>query len=137
MNEFAETAEIHRIVGVRVTAVAPTDKTVGMAWLDTASSAAGGTRIVNRIITSTTIDNTFDVVLVDASSGAVTVTLPAITRDGKVFDIKKVDSSANAVTVDGDGTEPIDDALTVTLSSQYDDVSIMAELSTTKWWILP
>lgn len=137
MTEFAETLEIHQIVGVRVSAVAPADQTVGMEWLDTASSAAGGTRIVNRITTSTTVDNTFDVILVDASSGAVTITLPPITRDGKVFDIKKVDSSANAVTVDGDGTEPIDDALTVTLSSQYDDVSICAELSTAKWWILP
>ncbi len=135
-TEFAETSEIHRLVGVRVTAVAPGDKTVGMAWLDTASSAAGGTRIVNRITTSTTIDDTYDKVLVDASGGAVTVTLPAITRDGKVFGIKKVDSSANAVTIDGDGTEPIDDGLTATLSAQYEDVSICAELSTTKWWII-
>ena len=137
MIEFAETSEIHRIVGVRVTPIAPGDKTVGMAWLDTASSAAGGTRIVNRIATSTTVDNTFDAILVDASGGAVTITLPPITRDGKVFDIKKVDSSANAVTVDGDGTEPIDDGLTAVLTAQYEDISIMAELGTTKWWILP
>ena len=137
MNEFAETSEIHSIVGNRVGPVAPADQTVGMGWLDTASSAAGGTRIVNRVTVSTTVDNTFDAILVDASSGAVTITLPPITRDGKAFDIKKVDSSANAVTVDGDGTEPIDDGLTAVLTVQYEDISIMAELSTKKWWILP
>ena len=137
MTEFAEILEIHQIVGVRVSPVAPADQTVGMEWLDTASSSAGGTRVVNRITTSTTIDNTFDVVLIDASGGAVTVTLPPITIDGKVFDFKMVGSGANIGTIDGDGTEPIDDALTIDLTSQYDDVSICAELSTKKWWILP
>ncbi len=61
-------------------------------------------------------------ILVDATSGAVTISLLAAATAGSGFRvaIKKVDSSGNAVTVDGNGSETIDGATTSTLSTQYD-----------------
>lgn len=61
-------------------------------------------------------------ILVDATSGAVTITLLAAATAGSGFRvaIKKIDSSANAVTVDGNGSETIDGNTTSTLSTQYD-----------------
>lgn len=61
-------------------------------------------------------------VLVDASSGAVTVTLPAAATaaDGFFIYVMKTDNSTNAVTVDGDGAETIDGQTTFTLGNQYD-----------------
>jgi hypothetical protein len=49
-----------------------------------------------------TLDTTYHTVLVDASGGAVTVTLPsAVDFDKVIYNIKKVDSSTNVVTIAG------------------------------------
>ena len=69
-----------------------------------------------------------DVILVDATNGAVTITLPkASNASKKVLIIKKTDSSANAVTIDGDGSETIDGSATVSLSNQYDVKTIISD----------
>ena len=74
-----------------------------------------------------------DVIVVDASSGAVTIDLPALTGiAGRRYQIKCVDSTY-AVTVDGDGTETIDGNTTVTLL-QYDSVVLVAGSS--EWHIM-
>lgn len=61
-------------------------------------------------------------ILVDATSGAITITLLAAATAGNGFRVavKKTDSSANAVTIDGNGAETIDGNATTTLSTQYD-----------------
>lgn len=61
-------------------------------------------------------------VLVDASAGTVTVTLPAAATAADGFQIRvlKTDSSVNAVTVDGDGAETIDGQTTFVLGNQFD-----------------
>ena len=68
-------------------------------------------------------------ILGDATSGAFTVTLPAAATAGAGFEItvKKIDSSANIVTVDGDGSETIDGALTKSLVSQYDHLTLVSD----------
>jgi len=72
---------------------------------------------------------------VDATAAPVTITLMlASSGKEKRLTIKKIDASANAVTVDGSGSETIDDAATVALSSQYDSVSIMSD--GTEWWVV-
>jgi hypothetical protein len=72
---------------------------------------------------------------VDATDGALTVTLPAAgSLPGKVFVVKKVDSSANAVTIDADGSEEIDGATTESLASQYDAITVQS--NGTSWDIL-
>ena len=73
--------------------------------------------------------------LVDATAGAVTVTLPAAAdSDGAYIITKKIDASANAVTVDGNGAETIDGAANIALAAQYDAVTVFCDGST--WWII-
>lgn len=66
--------------------------------------------------------------LVDASSGAVTITLPtAVGRTGQTYEVKRTNAGANAVTVDGAGTETIDGALTASLATQYATVRVVSD----------
>lgn len=78
------------------------------------------------------------VYLCDATSGAITVTLPAVAdadpTAGRVVTVKKTDASGNAVTLDADGSETIDGATTKALSSQYDSVTIVSD--GTSWHII-
>lgn len=62
------------------------------------------------------------IILVDASSGAVTITLLAVATAASGFSVTvmKIDSSSNAVTVDGNLSETINGATTQTLGAQYD-----------------
>lgn len=78
--------------------------------------------------TLTTSDRT---IRVDASSGAVTINLPAAVT-GREYLIIKTDSSANAVTIDANSTETINGALTQTLTAQYDAV-VLQGVSGTGW----
>lgn len=77
-----------------------------------------------------------DVYLVDATAGAVTVTLPAVAGTdpsaGRAVTVIKSDSSANAVTIDADGAETINGAATLVLASQYDRARIASD--GTEWW---
>jgi hypothetical protein len=80
------------------------------------------------ISTNTTLDATHNVVDVDASSAAITITLPtAVGINGREYVIRKLDSSANAVTVDGNGAETVNGAATKALSTQYETVHIMSD----------
>ncbi len=61
-----------------------------------------------------------DTILVDATSGAITITLPAAsTATNKVLTVKKIDSSANTVTVAPNEAETIDGATTMVLSAPW------------------
>lgn len=74
-----------------------------------------------------TLHETDTVVRVDATSGAVTVALPAAaTVAGMIFIIRKVDSSGNAVTIDPNGAETIDGAATKSLATQWASAMIMS-----------
>lgn len=82
-----------------------------------------------------TVLATDSVIIADATSGAITVNLPAVSgTDGRTIRVKKIDSSANAVTLDGNSSETIDDATTRVLSSQYDSITIVSDDS--EWWIV-
>lgn len=78
---------------------------------------------------------TENVYLVDASSGAITVTLPALSTvsTAKII-IKKTDSSANIVTVDGNGSETIDGNTSLLINEQYTTLSIV--YGTSEWYII-
>lgn len=72
----------------------------------------------------------------DATSGTVTITLLAAATAGDGFSIavKKVDSSANTVIIDGNSSETIDGATTLTLSTQYDVAIITCDGS--NWHVI-
>lgn len=90
--------------------------------------------IVTKLIdyTATVSDHT---ILCDATSGVVTITLPAVAgTSGRLYVIKKIDSSANNVVVDGNGSEVIDGATTQTLTSIYESITIQSNGSA--WYII-
>lgn len=76
------------------------------------------------------------VILADASSIAITISLPtATTSSAKVYYIKKIDSSGNAVTIKGDSIdETIDGETEIVLTLQYQYVMIICDAS--DWFIL-
>lgn len=96
----------------------------------------GGDLILGASIISVSSHTTLTtnaIVIVDATDGVITITLPPA-NIGAEFIIKKIDVSANAVTVDGDGSETIDNVTTKALGSQYDNVHIVSD--GTEWWII-
>lgn len=70
--------------------------------------------------------------IVDASSGAITITLPSTTTAGYEFTIKKIDASANAVTVAG----TIDGAVNFVLASRYKYVTLISTTTAGTWYIV-
>lgn len=75
------------------------------------------------------------VILCDATSGDITITLPtAVGISGKVFNIKKTNSNANSVTIDANASQTIDGDLTQIITSQYDSVTIVSDGS--NWHII-
>lgn len=66
-------------------------------------------------------------ILVDASSGPITITMPPVVGffsddTGQDFIIQKIDSSSNKVTVDGNGSETINGTAECDLLFQYESV---------------
>jgi hypothetical protein len=116
---------------------APTDPADGQLWLDTSTDGTGGIGVlaIATITASATLTTSQTVILCDASSGAIVVTLPAASANtGRRYFIKKIDSSANTVTIDGNANETIDGELTSELISQYDAITIVSDGS--NWHIL-
>lgn len=103
---------------------------------DFAPLRTGGLSANIATITSTTTlgVNNFTV-LCDATAGAVTVNLPAVSGiAGRIYNVKKIDSSGNACTLDGNSSETIDGTTTRALSAQYQSVQIQTD--GTAWWVL-
>ena len=74
-----------------------------------------------------TVETGVRYIRVDTSGGAVTVVLPVAASDaGRVLDIKRV-AGTNAVTIDGDGTETIDGATTLSLDVLYSAVRLFSD----------
>jgi hypothetical protein len=75
------------------------------------------------------------VIVVNASGGSVTVTLPAAaTAKGRMYNIKKTDASANSLVIDGNASETIDGALTLTTTTQYHSFTLVCDGS--NWWLI-
>jgi hypothetical protein len=79
---------------------------------------------------------TEQVLLVDASAGPITVTLPlTASRFGNDLQVQKIDSTTNAVTVNRSGAETIDGAVSQTLAQQGDSLWLVADSSNSEWQI--
>lgn len=90
---------------------------------------------IRTVTTNYTIVSADEYVFADATSGALTVSLPAVAGyTGRVFEVKKIDSSANLVTVDPNGAETIDGAATRVLATQYEAVQFISNGSA--WFIV-
>ena len=144
--------------------------TTGVATGDILVKTAGGwedrrqnIRKVTTITGDTVLDDTYEVVVVDATAGDIDIDLPlAASNDGLHYYIKRIDSSANIVTIqaavsvladstgdpmtdsdgvdlydsDGSGTDDtIDGEIEITLD-QYSSMQIVADADADSWWIL-
>lgn len=70
--------------------------------------------------------------LIDATAGNITVTLPAVSVFFELsLTIKRIDATGNTVTIDGDGAN-IDGAGTYTLTTQYESITMTPD--NTQWW---
>ncbi|KKK80759.1 hypothetical protein LCGC14_2820290 [marine sediment metagenome] len=91
------------------------------------------TRDLTGVVTKTgdyTATGADSIILVDASGGAVTITLPAITSiGGRKHYIKKTDTSTNKVTVTS--TSNIDGVPNQILDEQYEVLKVKA--GTAEW----
>jgi len=105
-------------------------KTQGAGANPTWATAPGGWNVTSQSADYTASDG--DVVLVDASGGAVTITLPSPSSGARVR-VKKTDSSANAVTVSPSASETIDGASSHTISDQYEAYEYVSD--GTNWYI--
>jgi len=77
-------------------------------------------------------------IYIDATSGSVTVTLPAVSAcvsnsTGVLFYVKRIDNSGNTVTIATTGSDVIDNAATTTLASMASKQ--FQAVGTTTWWI--
>jgi len=83
---------------------------------------------VTAVSSNITLTQSHSVVLVSASGGAVTITLPsAVGIAGRQYVIKKDDVTANTVTVDPAGTETIEGVATASLPSQWHWIVIISD----------
>lgn len=105
--------------GTDVEAVLAELATAGGGWNPTVTTQTG---------TYTAVDG--DVVICNSTT-AFTVTLPLATTANRRIVIKNINTGT--VTVDGNGSETIDDQLSVTLA-QYDSITVISD--GTEWWII-
>ena len=87
-------------------------------------------------ITSSYTANNENVIAVDATSGAVTVTLEAASSViGKMVYVKKVDVSVNAVTIVPTGSDTIDGDTSIDITSQWTCLTFVAAAAGV-WYII-
>jgi hypothetical protein len=127
--------------------VIATDLTIDTNLLVT-DSTANTVEVVGELITdaftgaiqtvtasSDTLDGTDFTTLCDCTSNAITITLPASSgATGRLYNIKKIDATGNTVTIDGNSAETIDGSATITLTTQYESVTIQCDGS--NWHII-
>ncbi len=83
-------------------------------------------KVVSKTATYTAANES--VILVDASSGAVTINLPAASGlSGREYTIKKTDSSTNTITINGNASETIDGETTRIIYSQYASLTVICD----------
>lgn len=108
----------------------------------TVTDAGSGVALVtigSRSITTKTSDYTItsadNMILVDASAGDVTVTLPtAVGISGVEYVIKKIDSSSNFVIIEGNGSQTIDGETDQRTDGQYTSITVVS--NGTNWFIV-
>lgn len=82
---------------------------------------------VTTVTANTTLGVGHHIVLVNASGGNRTITLPdATTCGGRQYIVKKIDSSANTVTVTAQTGQTIDGQSSVVLNTQYQFIKIVS-----------
>ena len=100
----------------------------GLAWLSV-SKTTSTSRIVVTVSADTTMDTTTDVVVANATSGAITIVLPSVhAMKGMEIAVVKSDNTVNVVTLQCQGSDVIGDVADTTfaLGTQHSMVRLMS-----------
>lgn len=116
--------------------------TVGLNIAATTGEVRTGAAVQKKVadITSnTTLSAAHHHVFVDATSGNLTITLPALSAavtsgSGREYIIHRVDGTANTVTVDGNGSETINGLASIDINTQYSVLRVIARSTGTGWY---
>lgn len=112
--------------------------TTSLTYVQFSGNSSGGSTAWNVVtVTSATYNmtNTNDVILADATSNSVAVTLPdPTTATKKPLNIKRIDSSTNSVSINPKNTETMDGEAIKYLYSQYDSLTFVT--NGTNWYII-
>lgn len=94
----------------------------------------GVSHIPTTITSSYTVALSDHAIFADASSGSLTVTVPAASAStGSEFHVKKIDSTGNIVTLEMTGTDTLDDVSSVNISDQYE--SYLMKSNGSNWYV--
>lgn len=100
------------------------------AWGDTGAGFATTTKT-----SSYTIGASDTVILANATSGNVTITLPtAASLGGYRFYVKRIDNSANSCTIARSGSDTIDGQTSIAINVQYTSLTVVSNGSA--WYII-
>jgi len=90
---------------------------------------------VHTVNSNITLGIDHHIILVDASSGNKTITLPdASTCSGRQYIIKKIDSSSNSVVITPQAGQTIDGQTSISINTQYAIVRVVSDGS--NWFII-
>ncbi len=111
-------------------------QTSGQFIEGTGTTTGGAFGLTSLTKTSSfTASNSETIYFCDASSGSITVTLPATADSGnRVYYIVKIDGSANNVTIDGNASETINGSTTKVITVQYTSLTISTDGS--NWFVI-
>jgi hypothetical protein len=85
-----------------------------------------GIRLASRTVTEDFVFGPLDFeVLVDATAGSVTGSLPTSTGNGQYYRAKKIDSTSNIVTIAADGGDLIDGSISLNFADQWADCTLL------------
>lgn len=121
----ASTVRIDRpLSGTNATVLRP----YALSTLGTINMGAGVRERVDSVNTNTTLTGEENLLLIDASSGNVTITLPAASigydaawKTGMKFSFVRLDGSGNTVTIQRAGSDTISGATSFTLTTQWQE----------------
>ena len=101
--------------------------------LNTATNTISRTENTSPVSTDLTDRN--KILLIDATSGDITIDLLAAATAGDGFSItvKKTDATTNSVIIDGNASETIDGQLTQSINAQYDSLTLVCD--GTNWFL--
>jgi hypothetical protein len=124
-------------IGVQPPTAVPLYATGSSLFVQGLQSNRGNFYRVDNITTNTTINENYYHIRIDATSGNVTVTLPAASAMfgnsiGIIYVFKRIDNSGNTVTISRAGSDTIDGATSFTLTTQYEVKELQCS-STSTW----
>lgn len=109
----------------------------GVSWIFIAGVGGGSLALSTQIVSSSLTASNNNVLLVDASSGDVTIKLPdAASSLSTFYYIKKTDQTFNSVFIDASGSQTIDGSSNLVEIDYPQNIFQVVSNSTDSWFII-